>query len=67
MELLIGVISVCDSIGSAKEFALDITVVNNIDAIRLANIIFLDILVISLFSLKDLVQFIEVKTIRVKY
>jgi len=54
MELLIGVISVCDSIGSAKEFALDITVVNNIDAIRLANIIFLDIIVISLFSLKDL-------------
>ncbi|MEK6870845.1 MAG: hypothetical protein AABX09_04875, partial [Thermoproteota archaeon] len=61
------VISVCDSIGSAKEFVLAITVVNNIDAIRLANITFLDITIISLFSLKDLFQFIKVKTARVKY
>jgi hypothetical protein len=51
--LLIGVISVCDSIDSAKEFVLAITLENDIDVIRLANIIFLDIIVISLFNLKD--------------
>jgi hypothetical protein len=55
--LLIGVISVFDSICSAKEFVLDITLVNNIDAIIPANKIFLDIIVICLFSLKDLFQF----------
>jgi hypothetical protein len=38
-----------------------ITVVNNIDAIILANIIFLDITVIILFSLKDLFQLIKGK------
>jgi hypothetical protein len=61
MELLIGVISVCEFIDSANEILVDKTVVNIIDAITLAKIIFLDILVITLFSLKDLFQFIKGK------
>jgi len=42
MELLIGVISVCEFIDSANEILVDKTVVNIIDAITLAKIIFLD-------------------------
>ncbi|EGP94578.1 hypothetical protein MY1_1833 [Nitrosarchaeum koreense MY1] len=61
MELLIGVISVCEFIDSANEILVDKTVVNIIDAITLAKIIFLDISVITLFSLKDLFQFIKGK------
>jgi hypothetical protein len=62
--LLIGVSSVCELICSANEFVFVITVVNNIDAIILANIIFLDITVIILFSLKDLFQLIKVKKLK---
>jgi len=61
MELLIGVISVCEFTDSANETLVDRTVENIIDVMILAKIIFLDIFVITLFSLKDLFQFIKGK------